>query len=98
MLNFGEMNYFVLLKRLAPVPLGTSFLRTRLVIYCHRFGGAAFAYQQQGAPIAVSGSAIWENRDDKICEGAGIPPKKCNVGTIAASCDLLKYLSKGCEL
>lgn len=59
-----------------------------------RFGGAAFNYQKQGAPIAVSGSAIWETRDDKYCAGSGILPGKCNVGDILSNCTLLKFVTQ----
>jgi hypothetical protein len=101
MLNFGERNSFVLTKRLAPLPLGIPSFRfspTSNADACHRFGGAAISYQRQGAPVAVSGSAIWENHPDSVCQGAGLPPKVCNVGAIAGSCELLKFMTKGCEL
>jgi hypothetical protein len=63
-----------------------------------RFGGAAFAYKQLGAPLAVSGSAVWETRDDKFCAGTDIPAKHCNVGDIFGSCTLLKFMTKECSM
>ena len=52
------------------------------------------AYQKQGAPLAVSGSAIWDDRADKFCEGTGIPAKKCNLGYILENCEYLKFITK----
>lgn len=55
-------------------------------------------YKAQGAPLAVSGSSVWETRDDKFCAGTLIPEKKCNVGDILGSCEILKFVTKECAL
>lgn len=63
------------------------FILLCLVLCCVRFGGAALTYKKQGAPLAVSGMSLWEERKAVECEGLDFMiPNKCNLGPFYGGC------------
>jgi hypothetical protein len=64
-----------------------------LFLRCSRFGGAAYTYKKQGAPLAIAGMSLWEER--KVAECAGLEdfmiPNKCNLGPFYGGCKGMQF-------
>lgn len=58
-----------------------------------RFGGAALEYKKEGAPLAVSGISLWDNRKMKECEGLpdGLITGKCELGPFFSCNGMLMF-------
>jgi hypothetical protein len=67
---------------------GLSLVSAPLIHFCclFRFASAAYSYQKDGAPLAISGYNFFHERPDKECAGLNVPAGKCNNGMILGRC------------